>query len=128
MKKKILLIVLCGLVLLYFQFGRKPEINTATTNSTPEGYQLNVTVTANTLFIINKERAAQKFIDKTLANDFQKIQLPYEEYGYPNELHLTVYANAFGRRLSLPAFRVEFKTRENPLTIMANGLLFLLVI
>ena len=65
MKKKILLIVLCALVLLYLQFGRNAEINSATTSSTPEGYQLNVTVTANTLFIINKERAAQNFIDKT---------------------------------------------------------------
>jgi len=108
MKKKILLIVLCSLVLLYLQFGRKPEINTATTSNTSEGYQLNVTITANTLFIINKEQAAQKLVDKILANDFQKIQFPYEESGYPNELHLTVYANAFGKWLSLPTFRVKY--------------------
>ena len=108
MKKKILLIVLCGLILLYLQFGRKPEINTATTSSTPEGYQLNVTVTANTLFIINKERAAEKLVDKILSNDFQKIQFPYGDYGYPNKLHLTVYANAFGKWLSLPTFRIKY--------------------
>ena len=107
MKKKILLIVLCILTLVYLQFGRKAVLNTSSTSKTPEGYQLDVTITVNTLYVGTKEQMTQRLIEKILNNDFQNMQLSYEEYGHPNELHLTVYANSFGRLLALPSFRVK---------------------
>ena len=111
MKKKIFRITLCviGILgLLYLQFGRRAVINNVLTKTTPQGCELTMSITVNTLVVLNHEHVADSLIQKILENDFENIKMSYDIHGYPDEITVTVYANKFAKTLELPAFCLQY--------------------
>ena len=113
MKKKILLILLSVALLfgiLYLQFGREPIINHALTETTSVDCDLSMTITANKLFILNREKSANSLMERILNNEFQNMQLSYDVHGCPNNVTITVYTNKLAKFLELPSFQFHYCT------------------
>ena len=110
MKRKIVFIVLCALILsgfLYLQYGRDITVNYIATESNSQGYSASLTITANKLYITEKETYTQKLVTRVAENNLPNMQLSYDVMGYPSELTITVYANTFMKQLHIPAFQVK---------------------
>lgn len=108
MRRKILLIVLCVIGILYLQFGRPIVVNNMVTSGNPTGYQANLTVTVNKIHIFDREKLAKDLIQKTIDNDFKNILLSYDVLGYPGELTITVYTNRLEKYMNTPALKIRF--------------------
>lgn len=106
--KKTLIILTCLLTVLYLQFGMTPTLNQSTINHTADHYELHLVVTANKLFIIDKEKTAELFIQKTIHNNFKNMHLSYDVHGYPDEISMTVYSNYITKFLDIPAFSFRY--------------------
>lgn len=108
MKRKITLITLCILGILYLQFGREPYVNNAITNSHSDGYEMNLTITMNKLILFNQEKTEQELIDCIINNSFKNQQFSYDMMGYPSEIKVTVYTNNFTKSLDIPSFHFQY--------------------
>ena len=112
MKRKIVYIVLCALVLssfLYLQYGREITVNHISTESNSLGYSASLTITANKLFLLETTTYTQELVTRVADNDLPNMQLSYDVMGQPYEVTITVYANVLMRHLHIPAFQVEAK-------------------
>lgn len=87
------------------QYGRPAKINSSTTSSNAQGYELSVSVTMNQLKIINRDKAAASLVQQITDNNFENVKFSYDELGYPTELAVTVYTNCITKFLNRPAFR-----------------------
>lgn len=112
MKRKIVLIVLLILGILYLQFGRSPKVDNITTHSDSEGYTADLTVTVNKIGVFNREKMTQILVEKIVDNDFQNMQFCYDAMGYPDEIKVTVYANNFTKHFGFPAFEFRYVTEK----------------
>ena len=110
MKIKRCIVALLFLGILYLQFGRAPYINTSTIKKHAENYDLELSITANKLFIIDNDQYAKNLIEKILENDFKNMQFPYDELGYPKEIRIKVYTNNISRFHNVPAFEIYYTT------------------
>ena len=108
MKTKLCILMLCLLGILYLQFGRAPYVNMAITKGTTDGYVLHLTITANKLFIPNKEAYAEFLIQKVLDNNFKNMLFSYDELGYPERIFLTIYTNNVTWFFNIPAFNTHY--------------------
>lgn len=111
MKKKIQIICLCLLFILgffYLQVSREPTINNAITNSDPNGYVANLTITANKLIIFDQNKLQNDLINRIQNNDFENMLFSYDVMGYPRECTVTVYSNKLTKKLGIPAFTFRY--------------------
>ena len=60
-------------------------------------YEMEFTVVANKLFIIDKQRFAEEMIERCIDNNFHDIKFSYDMMGYPNGLQINVYLNEFSK-------------------------------
>ena len=111
MRRKIVFIVLCALViasLFYLQYGREMTVNHIATERNPEGYSASVTVTANKLIITNRKKYEEVLLQRIRNNELPNMKLSYDVMGCPDELILTVYTNAWAKKLGIPAFTSRY--------------------
>ena len=113
MKLKKLLIFSFILIMLYLQYGRSPIVNHSIINRHANGYETNLTITVNKLFILNKKQLSKNLIQKVQENDFDNMQFSYDVLGYPNQVTMTVYAHRLSYYLNLPAFTFQFTPKDN---------------
>ena len=113
MKRKIFLIVIFVLLIVYLQFGRPATVTHSTTSRDSSGYTMTLSVTMNQLKIISKEVITTNLIQHIADNSFKNIMFSYDELGYPNKLTVTVYTNRFMEFLNLPAFKFHY-AQETP--------------
>lgn len=111
MKRKILLIILCVLLvagIFYLQISREPTVNNFITTSAAEGYQAALTITMNKIMILDREKTEQDLVNRILENNFANMQFSYDVMGYPKEFSVTVYANDVAKHIGRPAFEFEY--------------------
>lgn len=111
MKKilRMVVLILSILILFYLQFGRDVSAKATTVMSFNNGYVENIDIVANKLFILDKEKFAEKMVQKCKDNNFTDILFSYDIRGYPSELNLNIYNNELARRYGIRAFQVEYK-------------------
>ena len=107
MKRKIFLIVIFVLLIVYLQFGRPATVTHSTTSRDSSVYTMTLSVTMNQLVILNRTKLADTLIQQTLDNNFKNIQFSYDELGYPSKLMITVYTNNVWKWLHVPAFKFQ---------------------
>lgn len=84
--------VFCLIVgILYLQFGREVKVVSSMNSSSGDYYEMDLTVVANRLFIIDKEKFAEDLLHRCIANTFHEIKFSYDITGYPNRLRIKVY-------------------------------------
>lgn len=93
-------IILFGIVLIlaYLQFGRDVRIVSSIINSSDDYYEQKLTIVANKLFILDKDKFAEEMIERCIDNDFHEIMFSYDLNGYPDRIEITVYLNEIDRR------------------------------
>lgn len=112
MKKKLFYIIL---FLFFFasQFLFAPRLNHVSTHNSPDGYTMSVTLTANRWFILRKKAYAKRTIESICDNSFRNMQFSYDILGYPEELDVVVYDNAFTKALHKPAFSFRYVQKNS---------------
>lgn len=120
MKIKRCIVALLLLGILYLQFGRAPYINVSTIKKHTDGYVLELTITTNKLFIIDKDLYAKSLIEKVLENDFKNMKFPYDELGHPKELRIKVYTNSISRLYDASSFEIHYNTYLDEIKIISR--------
>lgn len=111
MKRKLFLIILCMLFALgffYLQYSRNPTVCNVVTNADSSGYTATLTINANKLFIGDQSKLQQDLINHIIYNDFKNMMFSYDIMGYPKEFTVTVYTNAWAKKLGIPAFTFRY--------------------
>ena len=99
-KKRIvaMAVIICIIIgFLYLQYGRDVTVTSSMNFSSGNYYEMDFTVVANKLFIIDKQRFAEEMIERCIDNDFHDIKFSYDMMGYPNRLQINVYLNVFSK-------------------------------
>lgn len=110
---KTLILLAILLITLHLQFGRNAVINNSITTPSVGGYEAILTVTANKLVILNPRAYATALAAQVADNSFPNFMFSYDQLGYPNELNVTVYTNAFTKRLGMPAFSFRYTSDDS---------------
>ena len=107
-KRRVAIIsVFCLIVgILYLQFGRDVKVVSSMNSSSGDYYEMDLTVVANRLFIIDKEKFAEDLLHRCIANTFHEIQFSYDIMGYPDRLTVKVYLN----KKNKPYFTIYYKS------------------
>ena len=100
MKRRIvaMAVIICMITgFLYLQYGRDVKVISSMNFSSGNYYEMEFTVVANKLFIIDKQRFAEEMIERCIDNNFHDIKFSYDMMGYPNRLQINVYLNEFSK-------------------------------
>lgn len=100
MKRRIvaMAVIICTTIgFLYLQYGRDVNVTSSMNLSSDNYYEMELTVVANKLFIIDKQRFAEEMIERCIDNNFHDIKFSYDMMGYPNRLQFNVYLNEFSK-------------------------------
>ena len=101
MKKKY---AICGLIIsfvaivIYLQFGREEMIVNTRIDSFEGGYDEEVCIVANKVFIWDKERYAEELVERIIQNEFKNVRFSYDIVGYPKKIRISVYNNKLAYR------------------------------
>lgn len=91
-------VIICMTIgFLYLQYGRDVNVTSSMNLSSDNYYEMELTVVANKLFIIDKQRFAEEMIERCIDNNFHDIKFSYDMMGYPNRLQINVYLNEFSK-------------------------------
>lgn len=71
-----------------------------------------ITIIANKIWIIDKEKFAHDMVQKSIENSFKEVKFSYD-LQQPNELGITVYINKMSYWLRKPDFTIQFKQKKN---------------
>lgn len=101
MKRRIvaMAVIICMITgFLYLQYGRDVKVTSSMNFSSGNYYEMELTLVANKLFIIDKQRFAEEMIERCIDNNFYDIKFSYDMMGYPNRLQIKVYLNEVSKR------------------------------
>lgn len=114
MKVKVRVIVIGVIILsfIYLQWGRNIEVCNTQVETGNDYCKQNITIIANRVLLIDKEKFGYDMIQKCIDNSFDKIRFSYD-LEQPNELIIQVYTNRLVYSMGEPNFTVYFKNKEN---------------
>ena len=113
MKRRIvaMAVIICMITgFLYLQYGRDVKVTSSMNFSSGNYYEMELTLVANKLFIIDKQRFAEEMIERCIDNNFHDIKFSYDMMGYPNRLQINVYLNEFIGLFLITAIRKGVKS------------------
>ena len=92
-------VLLIGIILslAYLQFGRDVRVVSSMINSSDHYYEQKLTIVANKLFILDKDKFAEEMIERCIDNDFHEMKFSYDLLGSPDKIEITVYLNEIDR-------------------------------
>lgn len=102
--------IICGvmvLVAIYLQFGRNPDVCSSYGMRTDNYYEENISVIANKLLIIDKEKCNEEIIQRCKNNTYHSIKFGFDR-GMPDTWKVTVYTNRTALKLGHASFSFEF--------------------
>lgn len=123
MKRRIvaMAVIICMITgFLYLQYGRDVKVTSSMNFSSGNYYEMEFTVVANKLFIIDKQRFAEEMIERCIDNNFHDIKFSYDMMGYPNRLQINVYLNEFSKSHFTILYMTEsekgmdYNVKDNP--------------
>ena len=94
-KRNLIWVVFIGIVLFlaYLQFGRDVRVVSSMNISSDRYYEQKLTIVANKLFILNKDKFVEEMLQRCIDNDFHEMKFSYDLNGYPDKIEITVYLN-----------------------------------
>lgn len=114
-------VIICMITgFLYLQYGRDEKVTSSMNFSSGNYYEMELTVVANKLFIIDKQRFAEEMIERCIDNNFHDIKFSYDMMGYPNRLQINVYLNEFSKSHFTILYMMEsengmdYNIKDNP--------------
>ena len=87
----VILFVLCLVAgFLYLQFGRDVNVVSSMNSSSEDYYEMDLTIVANRLIIIDKNKFAENLKNRCMENNFREIKFSYDILGYPDRIKIKV--------------------------------------
>lgn len=113
-KKRVrtILIGIIIIVFVYLQWGRDVQVYNSHIGENKNYCSEDITIIANKIWIIDKEKFAHDMVQKSIDNSFKEVKFSYD-LRQPNELCITVYTNTLRYWLSESDFIVCFTQAEN---------------
>lgn len=111
-KARVIVIGVIILSFIYLQWGRNIEVCNTQVETGNDYCKQNITIIANRVLLIDKEKFGYDMIQKCIDNSFDKIRFSYD-LEQPNELIIQVYTNRLVYSMGEPNFTVYFKNKEN---------------
>lgn len=94
--------------LAYTQWGREVEGSNTRIEIFNDGYLERVSITSNSICILDKENFAEQVIQKISNNSLKGIMFSYDIQGYPNGLYITVYMNNASYNIGKSKFEISY--------------------
>lgn len=94
-RKKIFFI--CSIVFfifLYLQFGRDQVVKNTKISGYQYGYTESVSIIANKMFIMDKDKFIKQMIQKIFDNSFENVRFSFDS-GYPDSIDISIYMNVW---------------------------------
>ncbi|MFR6498240.1 MAG: hypothetical protein ACLUO9_05590 [Coprococcus comes] len=114
MKKRLLSIVCVVLVIiLYLQYGTRAQILSTFNNTYQSQTETNLTVTANKLFIANKEKYCDDLLKQYQTNSLPNIFLSTDLSEKPEKISFTIYTNELLYKLGHYSFVATYYLEDN---------------
>ena len=116
--------VICGVIIcfiaivIYLQFGREEIVVNTKVDAYEEGYEQEVCVVANKLFIWDKERYAEELVEKMLHNKLRNAHFSYDAMGYPKEIRISVWHNKLAYQHSKKSFIILYSSENRECSIV----------
>lgn len=92
-KKDFIYLQYCFFIFLYLQFGRDPVVKNTKISGYQYGYTESVSIIANKLFIVDKDKFTKQMIQKIFENSFENVRFSFDS-GYPDSIDISIYMNA----------------------------------
>ncbi|OUP67266.1 hypothetical protein B5F13_00585 [Drancourtella sp. An177] len=106
----VILFVLCLVAgFLYLQFGRDVNVVSSMNSSSEDYYEMDLTIVANRLIIIDKNKFAENLKNRCMENNFREIKFSYDILGYPDRIKIKVYPNELSRQICRESFTVCYE-------------------
>ena len=103
-------VIICMITgFLYLQYGRDVKVTSSKNFSSGNYYEMELTLVANKLFIIDKQRFAEEMIERCIDNNFYDIKFSYDMIGYPDYVTIKIFPNDLCRILHKGDYSVIYK-------------------
>lgn len=106
----VILFVLCLVAgFLYLQFGRDVNVVSSMNSSSEDYYEMDLTIVANRLIIIDKNKFAENLKNRCMENNFREIKFSYDLLGHPDQIKIKVYTNELSKKICGESFTVRYE-------------------
>lgn len=103
MKKKMILLIGCIILILFCQFGMDVKAINSMRVSSDSGNTEHITIIANKIFIFDKKSFAEYLIERRVDNSYKEIRFVD---AFPKELEIDVYTNRFTWKMNQKKFSI----------------------
>lgn len=93
----VLIVIILFLIFCYLQYGRKIEVRNTRIAGYQNGYSEDISIIANKIWISDKTKFAENVINTFTGNSFDNVKFSFD-LGYPSELNISVYMNAWNKK------------------------------
>lgn len=127
MKKRYVIsgLIICFIVVgIYLQFGREEMVINTKVNSYEDGYEQEVCIVANKLFIWDREKYAKELVEKVIQNKFRNVHFSYDVMRFPDAIRVSVYYDKVAYKCNYRCFSVYIPEREKKDFIIRNKKIF----
>ena len=127
MKKRYVIsgLIICFIVVgIYLQFGREEMVINTKVNSYEDGYEQEVCIVANKLFIWDREKYAKELVEKVIQNKFRNVHFSYDVMRCPDAIRVSVYYDKVAYKCNYRCFSVYIPEREKKDFIIRNKMIF----
>lgn len=108
--RTVIIFVLCLLaVILYLQFGRDVKVVSSMNSSSGNCYEMDLTIVANRLIIMDKKKFAENIKNRCMENNFREIKFSYDLLGHPDQIKIKVYTNELSKKICGESFTVRYE-------------------
>lgn len=104
--KKIAALLFCITLFCFLQFGQDVRVNSSIRKSGRDGTEEYLSITANRIFITDKEKFAQEMIERRIENSYKEI---YFTEQYPKAIEVDVYLNWLTWKMKRKSFSVVYE-------------------
>lgn len=103
MKRKMIILIGCIILILFFQYGMDVRLVNSMRVSSNDGNAEHITIIANKIFIIDKKNFVEYLIQRRIDNSYKEIKYIDE---FPTELEIDVYTNFFMWKIKQKKFTI----------------------
>lgn len=104
--KKIIALFICTAIICFQQFGQDVRVNSSMRKSGEDGTEEYLSITADQIFIFDKEKFAQEIIERRIENSYEDI---YFTEQYPEKIEVDIYTNWLTWKMRCKAFSIEYE-------------------
>lgn len=97
----------------YLQCGREEKVISTMTSTSGTFFRQEIVVVANKLVVIDKEKYAEKLVEKAVNNKYKNVRFSYDIIGEPDEIQISVYRNDWCYKYDLKMIQIVYSVENN---------------